>query len=242
MIFAPSQDRDQDLVVYEESIEVFIEIEEHQAPIQPDQEWANALTHWFAACAGLIGAWAMISHTSTLPIGTMLSCLTFVLSAVSVFVASALSHTFLSDPVRLKRFRAWDQGLIYAMISGTYTPLIYQFASPVARDATIVAIWVAAAIGFYSKVFAAHRVNSIGTATYLMLGWFPALVLVGRVPFEVLCWMTAGGVIYTIGVVVLLNDSKIRYLHAVWHLLVMTAASFHYWAIYRYVVGAATSG
>lgn len=226
-------------VDYEEVIDAVVERVEHDAPIQPDQEWANALTHWLAALAGLGGAWAIILRTSGLSIGTTLSCLTFVFSAVAVFVASAMSHTFLDDPARLKRLRAWDQGLIYAMISGTYTPLVYQFASPSMRTFVIVAIWVAAAIGFYSKVFAAHRINSIGTLTYLLLGWLPAMFLVGRVPFIVLCWMTAGGVIYTLGVVVLLNDSRMRYLHAVWHLLVISAAGCHFWAIYRYVVDAA---
>ena len=96
---------------------------------------------------------------------------------------------------------------------------------------------IAAAIGFYSKVFAKHRVNSIGTATYIALGWLPALALVGHIPGIVLAWISLGGVIYTVGaVVVLKNDHRARYLHALWHIFVVAAAGCHYWAIFRYVV------
>lgn len=215
-------------------------VREHYTVDQLDQEWANALTHGLAALAWTVGAGVMIWRTADKPLGLTLSCLAFVFSAIAVFVASMLSHAFMEDPVRLKRLRAWDQGLIYAMISGTYTPLIYQFADGQHRDLVLIAIWVAAAIGFYSKIFVGHRINGIGTATYLALGWLPALVLVGRVPTPVLIWMSLGGVVYTLGVAVLVNDWRMRYLHAVWHLLVIAAASCHFWAIYHYVVAASS--
>ncbi len=207
---------------------------ERPAPIQHDQEWANALTHAAAALAGLVGAvWMFTASDQSL--AKTIACLAFVCSAIAVFVASALSHYFIHDAELIKRLRAWDQGLIYVMITGTYTPLVYQFASPTMQSAVLVAIWIAALAGFYSKVIAEHRVNGIGTVSYLALGWLPALFLVGRVPTPVLVWMATGGVLYTIGVAILLNDHRIRYLHAVWHLLVMAAASCHYWAIYCYV-------
>ena len=169
------------------------------------------------------------------PLMTTLCCLVFVFSAVSVFTASALSHHWIDDPSLLRRLRAWDQGLIYVMISGTYTPLVWRFADDAIRAPLLLGIWLAAAVGFHSKVIAEHRVNGIGTITYLLLGWVPALGLVTRVPGAVLFWMACGGVIYTIGVAFLVNDSRIRYFHALWHLCVIIAAGCHFWAIYRYV-------
>lgn len=206
-------------------------------PLQRDQEWANALSHGLATVAACIAAVLMILHTWDKTIGTMLSCVAFVCSVIAVFAASTLSHVFIDDAKVLRRMRAWDQGLIYVMITGTYTPLVYHYAEAAVRGPLLIAIWMAAFIGFYSKVLAGHRVNGIGTATYLALGWLPAMFLIGRVPTIVLFWMAAGGIIYTLGVIVLLNDSRIRYLHVVWHLLVVTAASCHYWAIYHYVAG-----
>jgi len=214
-------------------------VEPHAAPLLLDEEWANALTHASAALFWMFGAVLMARAAAAgQPLMTILCCLVFVLSAVAVFSASALSHHLLHCPQLLHRLRAWDQGLIYVMISGTYTPLIWQFASPSTRTPLLVGIWVAAAIGFHSKVFAEHRINGIGTITYLLLGWVPALGLVGKVPGAVLFWRAAGGVIYTLGVVLLMNDKRLKYMHAGWHLCVVVAASCHFWAIYRYVASA----
>ena len=209
-----------------------------QAPLLGEQEWANALTHGGAALVWAFGAVAMSSAAIGKDLATSFCCLVFVASAVSVFAASALSHQLIHDPPLLRRLRAWDQGLIYAMISGTYTPLIWQFSEPRYRLWLLLAIWLAAGYGLYSKVFVEHRVDSIGTVSYLLLGWLPAIGLVGRVPPQVLFWMGTGGVIYTIGVILLMNDRRFRYLHAAWHVSVFLAASCHFWAIYRYVAAA----
>lgn len=215
-----------------------MERQKDEAPLLPDEEWANALTHAAAALAWLFGAVLMVRAAAGQSMMTTFCCLVFVLSAVSVFTASAMSHHLIHCPRLLKRLRAWDQGLIYVMISGTYTPLIWRFADESVRGPLLVGIWIAAAVGFHSKVIAEHRVNGIGTITYLLLGWVPALGLVGKVPGEVLGWMAAGGVLYTLGVALLLNDSRVRYLHAGWHLSVVIAASCHFWAVYRYVATA----
>ena len=61
-----------------------------------------------------------------------------------------------------------------------------------------------------------------------MLGYLPAVVLASQVPLEIGLWMLAGGILYTIGVVLLINDSKIRYLHAGWHLMVILASGCHF--------------
>ncbi len=205
------------------------------APIQPDQEWANALTHGTAAIVWIAVGIPVVSTAARDSIAIAIACAAFILSAVAVFVASTLSHYWIHNHRLLERMRAWDQGLIYVMISGTYTPFISRFAAQSIRDPLLIGIWVAAAIGFYSKVFANHRINGISTASYLALGWIPAIPMIGRVPIGVLLWMAAGGVIYTLGVVLLLNDTRLKYLHAGWHLCVIAAAACHTWAIYWYV-------
>ena len=48
--------------------------------------------------------------------------------------------------------------------------------------------------------------------------------------------MLGGGVVYSIGIVLLMNDSKLKYLHAGWHVAVMSAATVHYLGILYYVV------
>jgi hemolysin III len=158
-------------------------------------------------------------------------------AAFGTFLCSTLSHLVRRQPL-LNQMRAWDQAAIYAMISGTYTPIAYAYASDATRTPLLWSIWVAAAVGFLHKVALKHRVNSSGTISYLLLGWLPAIPLAPYVPTALVWSMFAGGILYTIGVVFLITDKKVKYLHACWHLAVMAGASCHYLGILWYVVRA----
>ena len=207
------------------------------APIQPGEEWANALTHAISAVLMLALGGYLILTSIDKSGGLALACTAYVVSAVSTFVFSTLSHAILRQPA-LTTFRAWDQATIYAMISGTYTPIIYVFASDAVRVPLLIAIWLAASAGFYSKVVMRYRVNAGGAISYLLLGWLPSLWLLDRVPRPLAYSMLLGGVVYSIGVIFLMNDRKMRYLHSVWHLAVLAGAICHYVGILRYVVSA----
>lgn len=206
-----------------------------EPPWQDDQEWANALTHGVGAVATLIAGGYMIALASTRGQGLAIACGVYIASAFGTFLCSTLSHLIRHQPL-LNTMRSWDQAMIYAMISGTYTPIVYRYASESTQVPILISIWVAAGLGFTTKVAVRHRINSIGSISYLLLGWLPSIPLAGYVP-SLLAWaMLAGGVTYTVGVILLMNDSRLKYLHAGWHLCVLTAASIHYLAILYLVV------
>ncbi len=210
-----------------------------EVPWQADQEWANAWTHGIAAATTLGLATGLIGSAASDGAGMMIACAAYMASVFGTFACSTLSHVIRPSPL-LNRVRSWDQAMIYLMISGTYTPIVLRFADEGVRSWLLIAIWVAAGIGFLGKVAFKHRINSIGTVSYLALGWLPAIPLTGQVPTDVIQGMVAGGVLYTLGVACLMNDRKMPYLHAVWHLFVMTAAFSHYWTVHHHVVDAAT--
>ncbi len=199
----------------------------------PDDEFANTLTHCIGILIAIVGFGWMAFLVSDRSIGVKVSCLVYVASVVAVFVFSTLSHAVKSDRLRQK-MRAWDQGMIYVMISGTYMPFVWQYGGSF-RWPLLVFIWVAAALGFWSKAISQHRVNALSTLTYLLLGWIPAIPLSMQVPAYCLLCMTGGGVLYTIGVAFLMSDHRVRYFHATWHLLVICAAAVHYLGIVIFV-------
>ncbi len=214
-----------------------------EPPLLEDQEWANALTHAAGALATLIVGSHLVllafNPSSGLPrTGLAIACSAYVAGVFGTFLCSTLSHVVRRQPA-LNTMRTWDQAMIYTMIAGTYTPIVYAFATEAVRVPLLIAIWVAAAAGFYGKVALRHRINSIGTISYLLLGWLPAIPLAGHVPSTLAWLMLLGGVVYTIGVLFLINDKKLRYMHAVWHLFVIGAASCHYFGILHYVVDVA---
>lgn len=204
-------------------------------PIQPEQEWANALTHGIAATVWVgLSIW-MVMRAASIDIGLAVACAAYGASVIGTFVCSTLSHTFLKRPW-LDHFRAWDQAMIYLMIIGTYTPITYMYANPNYRAIYLTLMWVAALAGFVNKAILKHRIHSISTWSYLALGWLPAIPVIGNVPWGLAWAMFAGGVTYSLGVVFLVNDRKYRYMHAVWHLMVMAASIIHLIGIVWYAL------
>lgn len=204
-------------------------------PIQPEQEWANALTHGVATVTWIgLSVW-MVLRAAEVSTALAIACAAYGASVVGTFLCSTLSHTFLQRPL-LDRLRAWDQAMIYLMIIGTYTPITWQFADPRYRLILLAAMWALAFWGFANKAILNHRIHSISTVTYLLLGWLPAIPLYGRVSMPLFLYVLAGGVIYSLGVLFLINDQRVKYFHAAWHLMVITASIVHLTGIVRYVI------
>ena len=208
-----------------------------EPPLQLDQEWANALTHGIGTIGAVVLGGLMVMAAIPKGTGLAIACAIYVAAAVGTFLFSTLSHVVRRQPL-LNTMRAWDQAMIYTMISGTYTPIVYRYASDASQSILLTVIWIAAGAGFLGKIAFRHRINSIGTISYLLLGWLPAIPLAGHVPSTLVGSMLAGGVLYSIGVVFLMNDSKVKYMHAGWHVSVMLAATVHYLGILYYVVNA----
>ncbi len=168
------------------------------------------------------------------PIGLVFCCIAYCLSVVLVFTFSTLSHSF-SDPTLRTQMRAWDQGTIYLMISGTYTPFVWQYGGTL-RTPLLIFLWVLAFYGLWQKVIVKRRVNTMVVTTYLLLGWVPPSLFSPQVPWGCFAGMALGGVIYSVGVFFLMFDHLGKFFHSVWHLAVIAAAVCHYLVILQYVV------
>jgi hemolysin III len=150
---------------------------------------------------------------------------------MTVYLFSTLSHA-IDEPNRRHLMRSWDQGVIYLLIAGTYSPFIWQGSSGGGRVVLLSAVWLAALLGFYLKVFSAYRVNAVSSISYVLLGWLPALPLLGSTPSVCLNWMIVGGLCYTVGIVFWVLSEHVRYSHAMWHIMVMFGTGSHFYAIF----------
>ncbi|MEX0817959.1 MAG: hemolysin III family protein [Pirellulaceae bacterium] len=198
-------------------------------------ELANSLTHGAGLLLSLAGAGVMVSAMQASNTWVQLSAMVYVASLVAVYALSTLSHAVQAMPHK-NRLRAWDQGTIYLLIAGSYTPFIAAFVPPGQAAVLTAAMWLAAGFGFWLKVVANHRVIAFSAWSYIALGWFPAVAFVGRIPLACVMWMVLGGVSYTVGTVFLKLDTRVRYFHAIWHILVIIASACHFHAILTYAV------
>ena len=163
------------------------------------------------------------------------SCLVYSLSLAALYLFSTLSHA-VREPRWRHRIRSLDQGFVYGLIAGTFTPFICSYLDGSFRIALLSFVWIAAGAGFYSKVFSNHRIDNMASVSYILLGWIPAIILFGYVSWSCFATMILGGVLYTAGVVFLQNDHRSFYFHATWHILVIIASLCHYIGIVAFAV------
>ncbi|QDT59195.1 hemolysin-III related [Stieleria bergensis] len=204
-------------------------------PTRSGEEWANALSHGVAAFLALPLAYWLIAMGLQRETTMAVACAVYMLAVFGTFLFSTLSHVIFTQPGH-NRMRACDQAMIYAMISGTYTPIVVKYCPANLMLWVLAAMWSYTLWAMINKVFLHGRVNNISPVGYLMLGWLPSLPLYSNVPSGLGLAMLIGGLMYTIGVVILFCDNRARYLHVVWHLMVIVAALTHYMAIMQWVV------
>ncbi|MGC3969723.1 MAG: hemolysin III family protein [Pirellulales bacterium] len=208
------------------------------ADVRRSEEPINMLTHGLGLVLSLAGGyWLCTAAWQAGGLLRIVGCTVYAASLIAVYLFSTLSHTFETGEAR-QRFRALDQAFIYFLIVGTYTPAALMFLHGGLHSALLAVMWGVAIFGFLSKTIWRHRINSISTASYLALGWLPVLSIPSAwmiMPTAAVALFAAGGLSYTVGVAFLLNDRRVPYFHAVWHVLVMAGSAFHFAAIYAYV-------
>ena len=199
------------------------------------QESINAWTHGLGFLASLPAGVAIGMIAAKYHADMFTACVVYSISLSTMYLFSTLSHA-VRTPQWRHRARAWDQGAVYLLIAGTFTPFIWAYMEGWSRTALLAMVWGTALLGSYSKIIAGHRLNNMTSITYVLLGWIPALLLISHVTLVCFGAMAFGGVLYTAGTRFLQNDHRRWYFHAIWHLLVILASACHYMAIIMFPI------
>ena len=207
----------------------------HWSDENATEEALNAWTHGLGFALSLPAGYFLIRLAFEHRQDQVVPCLVYGLSLTALYFFSTLSHVVRDSSTR-HLARSLDQGFVYGLIAGTFTPFIWSYLSGWPRVLLMSFVWIAAATGFYSKVFSRHRINNMASLSYILLGWIPAMVLFSSVSWECFGMMILGGVLYTAGVLFLQNDHRGFYYHAIWHLMVIAASLCHYIGIIMYAV------
>jgi hemolysin III len=135
--------------------------------------------------------------------------------------------------------------MIFLLIAGTYTPFSLLVLDGVWAAVLLVAVWAGALFGIGVKLVGIEKMRKLGGALYIILGWLAVLAapkFVTRLSLAVLTLIVAGGLLYTLGAIVLLrrrpdpNPAVFGY-HEIWHVMVVAASLCHYVAIMLLVIG-----
>ncbi len=202
------------------------------------EELVNTATHGVGLVLSLAGAGVLVGCVlSGGDIWLIVGCSVYAATLVAVYTASTLSHA-ISNPRLRHLFRTLDQGFIFLLIVGTFTPIALAYLRFEWCWWLLGLMWAIALVGFVSKILFSHRVDKVSIWIYLLLGWMPILGVVPMmqlIPSGALRWMLIGGLCYTIGTAFLILDQRVLHFHAVWHLFVVAGSACHYFAILFFV-------
>ncbi len=203
------------------------------------EEIAHAISHGVGALLAIAGLAVLMVAAATRGEGAwqVVPCAIYGAAMVLMFTMSTLYHSFTNPQVK-RVFRVLDHEMIFLMIAGSYTPFVLITLRGALGWTLFGIVWGIAAAGLVFQGFFTGRFKKASTALYLLMGWiivFALKPLLAGMPAAGVRWLVAGGLCYTLGAVVYLFK-RVKYHHAVWHLLVLAGSACHYFAILWHVL------
>lgn len=204
------------------------------------EESYNTYSHAIGIGFGLIGG-AFLLHKAIVSGNpwAIFSDSIFIIFMTLMFLASTLYHAEKDIKIKALR-RKFDHAAIYTQIAGSYTPftLVVLRLNDSWGWTLFGIIWAAAALGLTLSFMNLKKGSKLETICYVAMGWVvviafkPLIDSLGATnSMNVLWWLIAGGLFYTVGAV-LYQFKKIQYTHAIFHLFVLAGSVCHFVAIW----------
>lgn len=195
----------------------------------------SCYTHFIGAALSVAGMIIMLVKILAEPFTTsQFTGIVFCLSLICLYGASSIYHYVSGSKVTVKNLRKLDHSMIYVLIAGSYTPLLYYILEGPQRTFLLASIWMIASAGIIMKLCWMSAPRWLSTALYILMGWFIAVdfsALKG-LPAEIIFLLIAGGVMYTVGGVIYAikrpNIGKMFGFHEIFHIFVILGSICHY--------------
>lgn len=197
------------------------------------EEKANAIIHGIGALLSI--AALIILIVSAVARGTAWHVVSFTLFGVTMlllYTSSTLVHGFPAGRAK-DIFEIMDHSAIYFFIAGTYTPFLFLAVKGTIGWTLFGIVWGLAIAGTVFKAYFVKRFLHTSTLLYVVMGWLMVFAwkpLLENVSTQGLIYLAIGGVLYTVGAVFYVWRG-FTYHHAVWHVFVLAASIFHFFAV-----------
>ncbi len=198
------------------------------------EEILNAVTHGLGAVFGIV---SLIMLINIVPKDFFsLFCVSIYGSTMFLlYFISTLYHS-LGICKAKKLFRVLDHCSIFLLIAGTYTPVCF-FRLGKLGLLILCCIWAVAIIGIILNSINLKKYAKISMFCYIIMGWaviFSIKPLMEAITKNQFLFLVGGGTAYTIGAVFYIFGKKIKYIHSLWHVFVLTGSVLHFITIYSF--------
>jgi|TARA_R110001599_G_scaffold73034_5_gene202250 hemolysin III len=201
------------------------------------EEVANSISHGLGLVAAIVGTpFLILSAIDYADMSFIVGVSIFSATMIVLYLASTVYHAMPQGKAKYV-FQVIDHSAVYLLIAGTYTPFMLGVLEGVWGWSLLAAVWTLAMVGVGLKAFGKASHPAVSTTLYVILGWLILIAikpLVALMETNGLLLLVLGGVLYTLGVVFFVIDSRLRYGHLVWHLFVVGGTVSHYFSIFYY--------
>lgn len=204
------------------------------------EEIMNTVTHIVGG--GLAIIMTILCLTKSILYGDpwdILGCAVYGFSMILLYSMSSIYHG-LHTGTGKKVLQVLDHCTIYLLISGTYTPLLLSAvrpAYPVLCWSLLTFEWLLTALAVTLTAIDLKKYRVFSMICYIGMGWaiFPFL----RQIIEVLTmpgfvYLLLGGISYTVGAILYGIGKKIKWMHSIFHILVVLGSILQFFTIFFY--------
>jgi len=203
------------------------------------EEIANAVSHG-------VGALLAIAGTSVLIVAACLygDAMSIVSSSlygfftILLYLFSTIYHSLTNTKAK-KVFQIFDHCSIFLMILGSYIPVSLCLIRG-AWGWTLFGITAAlSVIGIVFNSIDVKKWHKLSMVLYVLMGWSLVFMfdhVLKLVPMKGILLLVSGGVFYTIGIIFFAIDTRVRYMHYIWHIFVLLGTITQYFFILFYVI------
>ena len=160
---------------------------------------------------------------------------------IILYTISSIYHG-LTTHTSKKVMQILDHCAIYLLIAGTYTPIaVCAFLESYfwLGITLLILQWSIAALAITLNAIDLKKYKVFSMVSYIAMGWCVILVLpqfLQVIETEGFLLLLAGGISYSIGAILYGLGVKIRWMHSVFHILVVIGSILQFLSIYLYIL------
>ena len=173
----------------------------------------------------------------------IVSSLIYGFSQILLYTTSSVYHGLSPKKTMGKKvLQVIDHCVIYIMIAGCYTPfalVTFREYDPALGWGIFGIVWGIAIFGITLNSIDLKKYRVISMICYLVMGWLIIfkidllLQLIGPVGMGLLL---AGGIVYTIGVILYGVGVKVKWMHSIFHIFIVIASILQFLSIILFVI------
>ena len=196
------------------------------------ERYADGIVHLLCIIGVTIGCGTLMFYAAKyLELSVIVACAIYSICMLASFYVSASYH-LLPKPHWRDHLKKMDHAAIYALIAGTYTPLLVHVESMLGYY-VLGAVWMLAVPIIFYKILGPKMDRRWSLISYLGLGWMGVLAIpdiAENLSNTALIAMCVGGFFYSFGTIFYARKT-IRYRYAIWHTFVLLGTSSFFIAV-----------